>query len=108
MNEVDLPGFDTASPVWRREGSFSDVGTEAGAGLVDSRAARLLLLLHEIDASLARLENLPRAELIGLVTCAIRACGFADPVEVRAVVATVLRAVEVPELAADWSFERAQ
>ena len=71
--------------------------TDTSAGVTDSRVARLLLVLSEIDESVAGFENLPECELSGLVSSAIQACGFTDPVEVRSVVATVLQAIEAPE-----------
>ena len=52
--------------------------------------------IAQINESVAGLDSLPEAELAELVSGAIQACGFTDPVEVRSVVATVLRAIEAP------------
>jgi hypothetical protein len=70
--------------------------TDGSAGIADSRVAQLLLVLSEIDESVAALGGLPESELRSLVFSAIRACGFTDPVEVHSVVATVLQAIDVP------------
>jgi hypothetical protein len=61
----------------------------------DERVARLLLMLYELDESVAGLEELPNAELSELITSAILACGFVDPIEERYAIAAVLEAIEV-------------
>jgi hypothetical protein len=64
--------------------------------ITDERVARLLLILHELDESVARLEELPpKTELSGLISSAIQACGFVDPTEERYAIAAVLEAIEV-------------
>jgi hypothetical protein len=62
--------------------------------LNDKRVARLLLVLHEIDQSVAGLEELPQTELSELVSSAIMACGFADGTEARYAISAVLDAIE--------------
>jgi len=70
--------------------------------ITDERVARLLLMLYELDESVARLEELPKTELSELISSAILACGFVDPIEERYAIAAVLEAIEVhdsmPEL----------
>lgn len=60
----------------------------------DKRVARLLLVLHELDQSVAGLEELPQTELSELVSSAILACGFTDGTEARYAIAAVLEAIE--------------
>ena len=63
--------------------------------ITDERVARLLLLLYELDESMAGLEELPKSELSELISSAILACGFVDPIEERYAIAAVLEAIEV-------------
>ena len=65
--------------------------------ITDERVARLLLVLHELDESVAGLEALPKAELSALVSSAILACGFVDPIEARYAIATVLETIEMQD-----------
>ena len=65
--------------------------------IADKRVARLLLVLHELDESVAGLEALPKAELSALVSSAILACGFVDPIEARYAIATVLETIEMQD-----------
>ncbi|MFZ3339787.1 MAG: hypothetical protein WA609_04190 [Terriglobales bacterium] len=96
MDEVQHQFYD-ATGIWpqpyRRQRSMA---TDTSVGITDSRVARLLLVLSDINESVAGLESLPQNELTELVSGAIRACGFIDPVEVRSAVATVLQAIEAP------------
>jgi hypothetical protein len=61
----------------------------------DERVSRLLLMLHELDESMAGLEELPKTELSELISSAIQACGFVDPIEKRYAIAAVLEAIEM-------------
>lgn len=56
--------------------------------------ARLLLVLHQIDQSLAGLEKLPLTELTELASSAILARGFVDGTEARYAITAVLHAIE--------------
>jgi hypothetical protein len=96
MDEAQHQYYD-APGIWPRPhlGQRS-TATDTAVGITDSRVARLLLVLSEINESVAGLDSLPETELTELVSCAIQACGFTDPTEVRSVVATVLQAVEAP------------
>jgi len=96
MDEVQRQSYH-ATGIWPRTyRDHRNTATDASAGVTDSRVARLLLILSEINESVAGLDSLPEAELTELVSGAIQACGFTDPVEVRSVVATVLQAIEAP------------
>ena len=96
MDEVQHPFFD-ATGIWPRlHRDLRSTATDTSVGITDSRVARLLLVLSDINESVAGLDSLPEAELTELVLGAIEACGFTDPVEVRSVVATVLQAIEAP------------
>lgn len=96
MDEVQHEFCDAATIARRLSPELRNARTDGSAGITDSRVARLLLVLSEIDETVAELEGLPESELSGLVSSAIRACGFTDPVEVRSVVATVLQAIDAP------------
>jgi hypothetical protein len=69
----------------------------SGVHIEDKRVARLLLVLQELDESVAGLEELPKSDLSELVSSAILACGFVDPVEARYAIAAVLDAIEAPD-----------
>ena len=62
--------------------------------VADKRVARLLFLLSEIDESVANLDDLSQADLVNLISGAITACGFVNPVEARYAIAAVLSAIE--------------
>jgi hypothetical protein len=72
-------------------------GTDASVGITDTRVAQLLLVLSEIDECVAGLEHLPKTQLSELISTAILACGFTNPVEARFAIATVLRVIEAPD-----------
>jgi hypothetical protein len=96
MDEVQHQFYE-ATGIWPRlHRDLRSAGTDTSAGITDTRVARLLLVLSDINESVAGLESLPEAELTELVSGAIEACGFTDPIEVRSVVATVLQAIEAP------------
>ena len=63
--------------------------------ITDKRVARLLLVLHQLDESLGALEEIPKAELSDLVTNAIKACGFEDPIEARCAISAILEMIDV-------------
>ena len=85
------------------ENSWADPGDNRTVYIADKRVAQLLLVLHELDESVAGLEDLPRAELSELVANAILGCGFADPVEARYAISTVLRMIESQDFVPDGS-----
>jgi hypothetical protein len=62
--------------------------------IADKRVARLLLVLHELDRSVAGLEELPQTDLTELVSSAILACGFVDGTDARYAISAVLEAIE--------------
>lgn len=96
MDEVQHQSYD-ATGIWPRPYQGQrNTATDTSAGITDNRVPRLLLVLSQINESVAGLDSLPEAELTEIVSGAIQACGFTDPVEVRSVVATVLQAVEAP------------
>jgi hypothetical protein len=64
--------------------------------ITDERVARLLVILHELDESVAGLEELPpKTELTELISSAILSCGFVDPIGERYAIAAVLEAIEM-------------
>ena len=68
--------------------------SESRIHIADKRVAQLLLILHELDESVAGLEDLPKAELSELVSSAILACGFVDPIDARYAISAVLETIE--------------
>ena len=66
--------------------------------IANPRVAQLLLVLHELDESMAELQGLPKTKLNELVCGAIEACGFVDPVETRRAIAAILDAIEAEDL----------
>jgi hypothetical protein len=72
--------------------------TDPNPALPDKRVARLLVVLHDLNRSLAGLEDLSQTDLQELVSSAIYVCGFANPVETNCAIASVLRAIEAPGL----------
>ena len=96
MDEVRHQFYD-ATEIWPQSYRGERTTTnDTSAGITDSRVARLLLVLSDINESVAGLDSLPETELTEIVSGAIQACGFTDPVEVRSAVATVLQAIEAP------------
>jgi hypothetical protein len=92
INELFLYPF--AQYIWRNP-EFGKTSSHSGVHIADERVARLLTVLHELDESVARLEELPNDELSELVTSAILACGFVGPIEARNAIATVLEVIEM-------------
>ena len=84
------PFINNVAPASERNTSDSD----STVHIVDPRLAQLLLVLHELDQSVAGLEALPQTELVELVSDAILACGFVDGTEARYAIAAVLEAIE--------------
>jgi len=62
--------------------------------ITDQRLARLLVVLDELDRSVAGLEGLTQKELSDLVSSAILTCGFVNPVEATNAIAEVLHTIE--------------
>jgi hypothetical protein len=77
--------------------AFNKTCSDAKVRIADQRVARLLLVLHELDESVAGLEELPKAELSELVSSAVLACGFVDPIEARYTIAAVWEAIEIDD-----------
>jgi hypothetical protein len=77
---------------WQNLG-VGNTGSPQKIYVTDKRVARLLLVLQELDESVAGLEELPKTELSELVSNAILACGFVDPIEARYAIAAVLDAI---------------
>jgi hypothetical protein len=92
INELFLHPF--AQYIWRNP-EFGKTTSNLGVHIADERVARLLTVLHELDESVAGLEELPNDELSELVCSAITACGFVDPIEARHAIATVLEVIEM-------------
>jgi len=96
MDKVHYQFFDAPSVGRRLHRSLRPEATEC-VTISETRVARLLLVLKELDERVAGLEDLPKNDLSELVAGAIHACGFTDPAEARSAIATVLQAIETPE-----------
>ena len=95
MDEINKPFLDLSTEhIWPTP-EVSRVFADSIVRVTDERVARLLLMLHELDESVAGLEELPKTELSELISSAIQACGFVDPIEERYAIAAVLEAIEV-------------
>jgi hypothetical protein len=95
MDEINKPFLDLSTErIWPTP-EVSQVFGDSIVRITDERVARLLLLLYELDESIAGLEELPKSELSELISSAILACGFVDPIEERYAISAVLEAIEV-------------
>jgi hypothetical protein len=88
--------FDDAGRQLFRDRKIED--EYSNACIADSRVARLLIVLNELDECVAGLQDVPKPELVELVSSAIQACGFTDPNEARYAITAVLQAIESPYL----------
>ena len=94
MDEINKPFLNLSTEhIWPTP-EVSQVFADLKVRVTDERVARLLLMLHELDESVAGLEELPKTELSELISSAIQACGFVDPIEERYAIAAVLEAIE--------------
>ena len=95
MDEINKPFLDLSTEhIWPTP-EVSQVFADLKVRVTDERVARLLLMLHELDESVAGLEELPKTELSELISSSIQACGFVDPIEERYAIAAVLEAIGV-------------
>jgi hypothetical protein len=92
INELFL--YPSAEHRWPNP-EFDKTCSHAEVHIADERVARLLRVLRELDESVAELEELPEPELGELVSNAILACGFVDPIEAWYAIATVSEAIEM-------------
>jgi len=95
MDKINKPFLDPSTKRMWPTPEVSQVFADSKVRITDERVARLLLMLHELDESVAGLEELPKSELSELISSAIQACGFVDPIEERYAIAAVLEAIEV-------------
>ncbi len=72
----------------------SDGGWSIKDVSLDQRVTQLLVIMRQIDESAGGLGTLPMSELSEIVCGAIELCGFADPVEARDVIRSVLQTIE--------------
>jgi len=95
MDKLNKLFLDPSEHVWPTS-EINPACANSKVRITDERVARLLLLLCELDESVAELEELPpKPELSELISSAILACGFVDPIEERYAIAAVLEAIEV-------------
>jgi hypothetical protein len=71
--------------------------------IADKRVAQLLVVLHELDECVARLEELSTTELNELVSSAIFACGFVQQNEAHQAITTILEAIETRDSISEFS-----
>lgn len=89
--------FRNHSAVGNEHSELERKDCKATVCISDKRVAQLLLVLHELDESVAGLEKLAKSDLSDLVSSAILACGFVDPMEARYAIASVLEAINAPD-----------
>jgi len=77
---------------------FGKTCSDSDLQIHDTRVARLLVLLLQLDESAEGLGALPEPELGEIVCSVIRVCGFVDPIEARDVIAIVLDAIAMQDL----------
>ena len=77
-----------------RDKIVSDGGWSIKDVSLDQRVTQLLVIMRQIDESTGGLGTLPMSELSEIVCGAIELCGFADPVEARDVIRSVLQTIE--------------
>jgi hypothetical protein len=87
----------------RPNSDHTGIGPYLTIHIADKRISRLLLVLQELDESVAGLEGLQESKLSELISVAIRGCGFVDPVEAWYAVAAVLEAIERQDSPAEYS-----
>jgi hypothetical protein len=95
--QMSNPFLDTsANYLWPKSG-FDRASSNSRLHVTDARVARLLLVLHELDHSVAGLGQLPQSELTELVSSALLACGFVNGADARSAIAAVLEMIEMPD-----------
>jgi hypothetical protein len=95
MDKVNMRFLHSAVEHMRPSRAFDETFSDFDLHSQDKRAARLLLLLQQLDESGEGLQALPERELIEVVSSAIRLSGFVDPIETRDVIAIVLDVIEM-------------
>jgi hypothetical protein len=94
MDEIDNP-FVYPFTESRLSSEFNKTCLHRKVQIADKKIVRLLLVLHELDESVAELGGLPDATLSELVSSAIVACGFLDPIEAWQAIAVILETIEM-------------
>src|SRR5260370_20984012 len=83
MDEINKPFRDLSTEhIWPTP-EVSQVFADLKVRVTDERVARLLLMLHELDESVAGFGELPQNPPSELISSAVPACGFVDPLEER-------------------------
>jgi hypothetical protein len=100
MNE--LSPYLRTEHIWPNP-AFANASADSQVQIADERVARLLIVLHDIDTSVPDFDEMPESDLSELVSSAILACGFSDPIEASQVIAAILEMVEMPEPATESS-----
>jgi hypothetical protein len=94
MDKINKLFLDLSTERMWPNSDFNKIYPNSMVHIEDKRVARLLLVLHELDQSVAGLEGLPKTELSELVSSAIWACGFVGSIEARYAIAAVLEMIE--------------
>lgn len=89
--------FDATDIGVRLERTLTATSADPTSNSSDIRLGQLLLVLNELEASMAVLEDLPDGDLTELISSAMVACGFTDPAQIRCAIAEILEAIEVPK-----------
>jgi hypothetical protein len=98
MEKMSTRFFNATDLGVRLEGALTPTNADPSSYPSDTRLGQLLLVLNELEASMAALEDLPDRDLTELISTAMMACGFTDPAQIRCAIAEILETIEVPQL----------
>jgi len=108
MEKMSTRFFNATDLGVRLERTLTPTNADPSTYSSDIRLGQLLLVLNELEAGMAALEDLPDRDLTELISSAMLACGFTDPAQIRCAIAEILETIEVPQfcLTSDSGMER--
>jgi len=108
MEKMSTRFFNATDLGVRLERTLTPTNADPSTYSSDIRLGQLLLVLNELEAGMAALEDLPDRDLTELISSAMLACGFTDPAQIRCAIAEILETIEVPQfcLTSDSETER--
>lgn len=108
MEKMSTRLFSATDIGMRLERTLTPTNADPSSYPSDIRLGQLLLVLNELEASMAAMEDLPDRDLTELISSAMMACGFTDPAQIRCAIAEISETIEVPQfcLTSDSGTER--
>ena len=97
MEKISNRLFDATDLGERLEHALTTTSADPSSCSSDIRLGQLLLVLNELEAGMAALDDLPDCDFTELISSAMMACGFTDPAQVRCAIAEILETIEVPQ-----------